>query len=288
MNIIDGLKPHQSRRVMDLVAAAGVDVTPWGVSSKGKVPVPSANPAYCFEWAFVESGVVVVLNVWHRDLKESDGIVWCDMNPRAWAQSVTESNELRPSERGTLLRRATRANEAIALAYKDKLRVRVIIGEGSQRDFTEPESQASHINSRLLDPVPWTVERYDQDTGECHLVRGAVTPKYIDQFSVAELHTPNKHEVRGMVWERSRRVRDSVLARANGHCELCKQPGFKTADGKMYLETHHVKPLSDGGSDHEGNVAALCPNHHREAHHGELRENISARLQEILATARAI
>ena len=39
-------------------------------------------------------------------------------------------------------------------------------------------------------------------------------------------------------------------------------------DGGVYLETHHVIPLSEGGSDTQRNVAALCANHHREAHHG--------------------
>jgi hypothetical protein len=37
MKITDSLKPHENQRVMDLVAAGGVNVTPWSVSSKGKV-----------------------------------------------------------------------------------------------------------------------------------------------------------------------------------------------------------------------------------------------------------
>lgn len=46
-------------------------------------------------------------------------------------------------------------------------------------------------------------------------------------------------------------------------------PGFFRADGSLFLETHHVIPLSEGGKDSTSNVVALCPNHHREAHHGK-------------------
>jgi 5-methylcytosine-specific restriction protein A len=144
MNVIDSLKPHESQRVIDLVAAAGVDVTPWGVSSKGKVEVPASNPAYCYEWAFTDPGKLIVLNVWHRELKEGNGIIWCDINPRGWAENVIHSNVLQSSERRTLSKRALRMDEAIAIAHKDRLSVRVIIGEGSQRNLSEPKSKVAY------------------------------------------------------------------------------------------------------------------------------------------------
>lgn len=53
----------------------------------------------------------------------------------------------------------------------------------------------------------------------------------------------------------------------------------------IYLETHHVQPLSEGGTDSEDNVAALCPNDHRKAHYSaeaaEIREHLRATLAEI-------
>jgi 5-methylcytosine-specific restriction protein A len=78
-------------------------------------------------------------------------------------------------------------------------------------------------------------------------------------------------------------VRDAALCRAKGRCELCKQPGFRMVGGEIYLETHHVIPLSDNGADHVRNVVAVCPNDHREAHHGERREEIRSRLLVMLA-----
>ncbi len=50
-------------------------------------------------------------------------------------------------------------------------------------------------------------------------------------------------------------------------------------NGSIYLETHHVTSLAEGGSDSESNVVALYPNHHREAHFGinrmEMRDSLS-------------
>jgi 5-methylcytosine-specific restriction enzyme A len=62
-----------------------------------------------------------------------------------------------------------------------------------------------------------------------------------------------------------------VLDRADGQCDGCGQPApfTKLTDGRPYLEVHHRKPLSEGGDDLPDNALALCPNCHREAHHGQ-------------------
>jgi 5-methylcytosine-specific restriction protein A len=70
-------------------------------------------------------------------------------------------------------------------------------------------------------------------------------------------------------YERSRAVRDYVLARADGVCESCGNPApFIRASGDPYLEPHHIRRLTDGGPDHPRFVAAISPNCHREVHHG--------------------
>jgi 5-methylcytosine-specific restriction enzyme A len=282
MTVIESLKPRQNLRVMDLVAAAGVDVTLWSVSSKGKVVIPASNPAYCYEWAFTEPGRLVVLNVWHEAIQERNGNVWCDLNLRNWAEEGRHSKTLRPSERSALSKRALRMDEAIARAFKDGLPVRVIVGDGVQRDINDPKSKAARMTLRLLDPEQWSLERYNNKTGDCHLVRGTV-PRYLDQYTTPEPQPPVRREVSGTVWERDRNVRDAALCRAKGRCELCKQPGFRMAGGGIYLETHHVIPLSEQGVDHERNVVALCPNDHREAHHGQRRAEIRSRLLAMLS-----
>ena len=71
------------------------------------------------------------------------------------------------------------------------------------------------------------------------------------------------------IYERSRDVREYVLARSGGKCENCQQDApFKTKYGRGYLEPHHIRRLNDGGLDHPAHVAAVCPNCHRRAHYG--------------------
>lgn len=61
-----------------------------------------------------------------------------------------------------------------------------------------------------------------------------------------------------------------VLDRANGKCERCKKsaPFNRAKDGTPYLEVHHKIQLAKGGLDSVENAIALCPNCHRQEHHG--------------------
>ncbi|MCL0329836.1 HNH endonuclease [Apilactobacillus xinyiensis] len=54
---------------------------------------------------------------------------------------------------------------------------------------------------------------------------------------------------------------------AEGVCQLCEQEApFKDKNGSPFLEVHHIKWLSQGGSDTINNVIAICPNCHRRMH----------------------
>jgi 5-methylcytosine-specific restriction enzyme A len=82
------------------------------------------------------------------------------------------------------------------------------------------------------------------------------------------------------VYERSRDIRAYVLARASGHCEACSRPApFVTISGTPYLEPHHIRRLGDGGPDDPRFMGAVCPNCHREIHHGSDGASINERLQ---------
>lgn len=71
------------------------------------------------------------------------------------------------------------------------------------------------------------------------------------------------------IYERSRAVRDYVVARGNGRCEGCNEDApFLTRAGQPYLEAHHIRRLTDGGPDDFRFMAAVCPNCHRRAHYG--------------------
>ena len=57
--------------------------------------------------------------------------------------------------------------------------------------------------------------------------------------------------------------------RAGGVCELCEQEApFRDRNDQPYLETHHIVPLAQEGPDTPDNTVAICPNCHRECHHG--------------------
>lgn len=84
---------------------------------------------------------------------------------------------------------------------------------------------------------------------------------------------------------RSAVIRKFVLARARGKCQACSRPApFRRRDGTPYLEPHHIKGLAEGGPDHPQFVAAVCPNCHREAHHGKNMQEINRRLSRRLAS----
>ncbi|MHB8996164.1 MAG: HNH endonuclease [Armatimonadota bacterium] len=72
-------------------------------------------------------------------------------------------------------------------------------------------------------------------------------------------------------------IRDTLLARElkvhYGHrCQVCGH-SISLADGRLYAEAHHIRPLGGGhdGADVEGNIIILCPNHHCEFDLGVLR-----------------
>jgi 5-methylcytosine-specific restriction protein A len=264
MSGLSEIVPKDLPLIMDLVRDAGVDVSDWSNFKGGKNKAAS-NPKYCYEWSFVEPGKVVVLNRWRASMREEDGIVVQEFNMREVAHEYGQI----PGK--TLWgKRALKMDLAVQEAIKDNLPVRVVLLEGARRGVDLPKTEASKVEARLLDPVPWAVTKYDWSTGHCVLTRGAKPSHFADQFSLPPQseQAVERRSVSGHAFVRNPDVRRRVLLRANGKCEWCAEPGFIMVDGRLYLETHHVIPLSEGGHDTESNVVAVCPNHHREAHHG--------------------
>lgn len=86
------------------------------------------------------------------------------------------------------------------------------------------------------------------------------------------------------VYKRDPLVVAFTLKRAGGLCECCKRPApFTDKNGNPFLEVHHIVPLSDGGEDKTNNTVAICPNCHRECHHGENAESIKNELKMVIA-----
>ena len=264
MSLPTDLKPTRKPRVLDLVRQAGVDVTDW--ANYRHPERPAANPKYCYSWSFVQPGALVVLNLWFASMVEASGAIEQHLKFHGSAARIARNAVHKARWR--------HLEEAVALTFRTSLPVRVIVLDGKSPD----------VSARLLDPIPWAVTAYDKTTGEAIIRRGAAPTGYSDQFSLP----PPRDGVAGTrkaiatVRNRDREVRDFVLSRAMGKCELCGTTGFQLSDGRTFLETHHVVPLAEGGADSASNVVALCPNHHREAHYGRNARTIRKSLLKIL------
>lgn len=272
---LDFLKPSDRLRVMDLVESTGIDVGDWS-NFKGGVEKAASNPKYCYEWSYEDHNKqVIVLNLWYENLSVQDGEIVQKLNLRETAKNAASSPQSR---------RATKMDFSLQKAARLNWPVRVIICDGGRRDSSATKSSADR---RLLDIEQWYVKSYSSDSGDCVLVRGVPTDLFIDQFNIEGLPAgeAKKKESITSVYERSPQVRSYILKRAGGFCEWCGQEGFKTLSGSIYLETHHIQPLSEDGSDTVDNVVALCPNHHREAHFGvnavQFRKELADRVEKL-------
>lgn len=283
MSELSEIKPLERKRVIDLVEAAGIDVSDWG-NFKGGKKKAAINPKYCYEWSFVEPKKVVVLNLWIESMHKRRGVIAQSLSLRDSASRYS-----RIPHKGVWAKRALKMDLALQAAAKDKLPIRVIVCDGRMRDRNDPKADASRVTARMLDPIPWAVTRYDWKTGNCTVTRGTTPDRFVDQFSLEEKAVaPERRNVSTQTFVRDPDVRRRVLMRANGKCEWCGTLGFTMHDGKIYLETHHVVPLGEGGQDSDGNVVALCPNHHREAHHGANRQTLRKRFIQRLRHLRPI
>ena len=319
LETLASLLPTQRLSVMDLVEQAGIDVTPWHTTAEGRpVKNPKANPSYCYDWAFGSEKEGFLVCIWHGSLKLLDfpsgqAIVYNE-NFRDLALGLDRKaiDRTQPSEERNRARsqahRARAFDRALQLSFRRAMPVRVIVLEGDRRQREELGKASSTVDARKLDTENWFMHAYDNDTGDVLLVRGVVlasvelpaaegdvdaplkTPdqaspeldrsKYVDQFSAPA--PPTMREATVLLRDRSAAVREAVLMRAGGLCELCNEPGFVTAAGSIYLETHHVVPLADNGPDLPSNVVAICPQDHRRAHYAAERDEIAIRLTAIL------
>src|SRR5262249_39442701 len=82
MSVLEELKPVRKRLVFELLNEAGFDVDHWRIY-KGKSP--AANPKYCYNWSFEQPGETVAVCLWHRSLKQKNGLIFYRRKSRARA-----------------------------------------------------------------------------------------------------------------------------------------------------------------------------------------------------------
>lgn len=305
------MRPTRLDRIYDVVKEAGIDVTPWHEGRGDYL----TNPKFCYRWAF-ESDTVVLLCLWFRNFKEVDGVWTCSGNARKdqMDREAIGSDHWDPAVRNRTKRWAKSAiqmDTVMKHAFRNKLPVRVCIVDSNE--VFSSELEASTADFRALDPVPWNLT-YEMQTGDFKVVRGGSAsaqpeatldqPLIEERPAITDVATPldlpeitedsygvgvvdqfvdnNAYKDPVLVerWERERsaKVRQLVMLRSKGLCEWCGKPGFLRRDGQVYLESHHIVQLSEGGADHVSNVIALCPNDHRMAHYGEHMETMALQM----------
>ena len=117
--------------------------------------------------------------------------------------------------------------------------------------------------------------------GQFDLVRGVLglsrVNSMISSTSSAILDAPDASETTGLGLPCAPpKFGARALERARGNLRMLRLHGFRMDSGAVFLETHHVIPLSEGGPDEIWNVVAICPNDHRRAHFGADRDSIRA------------
>jgi len=167
MSLLGDLRPREKLRVMDLVEQAGMDVSDWA-RFKGGRERAAVNPKYCYEWAFIKPGRLIVLNCWWDELYADRGKVSIDVSMREWA-TRNHANHGKP----VWTKRALRFDHTLQVALRDKLPIRLILCDGVKRRADDPSARASSVKRRSLDTSQWAITAYDYTTGEGRLTRGA-------------------------------------------------------------------------------------------------------------------
>jgi 5-methylcytosine-specific restriction enzyme A len=136
---LEELKPNAKNRIMDLVSAAGIDVSDWA-NFEGGDKRAASNPKYCYEWSFVNPGGIIVINLWHASMQERKGIVSIDMNLRKRVHKYLQvgGKEVRKA-------RAERFDLAIQEAAKNLLPIRVVVNDGQMRDSDDLNAKSSRV-----------------------------------------------------------------------------------------------------------------------------------------------
>jgi predicted HNH restriction endonuclease len=112
----------------------------------------------------------------------------------------------------------------------------------------------------------------------------------VESYQRAPKQQTRKQPTQSETFVRNPKVVAITLLRAHWLCEVdgCTSPMIEGADGKPIMEVHHLVRLADGGIDDPSNTVCVCPNHHRELHHGKKSVKLTIRLQELRKTEGAL
>jgi hypothetical protein len=161
-------------------------------------------------------------------------------------------------------------DNARLLSREDEARVRPFI-QWSLAQMPRPDLQvvpATHVSNefgrkKVLDAI------YNHDriaiAQNLHLTELALEenePYVVEGMSTEPL---SRFLVEEMRYRRNPALADTLKSYYRHRCQVCGND-FEPRYGEALSESHHIQYLSQGGLDISGNVAVLCPNHHRIIH----------------------
>lgn len=147
-------------------------------------------------------------------------------------------------------------------------------GDKLVKYILQPIEEKEELNPPIIDPL----ENIVLEPNEFYNVRKKVISSN-DKATKPNIIVLTEYR------NRSIQIKKYALLRAEGKCENCgKDAPFVNIDNIPFLEVHHIFSLADDGPDHPVNVAAICPNCHKEAHYGKnseiLKESLSSKIFE--------
>lgn len=91
-----------------------------------------------------------------------------------------------------------------------------------------------------------------------------------DTVANYDVVSANRETKRIVMPEHEEFYRDPLLSESlksiyDHRCQICGM-NFRAKYDEPFAETHHIEPLSRGGSDLGRNIIVICPNHHRIIH----------------------
>lgn len=118
--------------------------------------------------------------------------------------------------------------------------------------------------------------RVDADIARQSESELAGTPEGLRELEERGRKDPERQARLSLTIERGA-VGRKVKREREGRCQFCEALGLPTVafhkkNGTPYAEAHHVVPVSAmvPGSLDRANIVVLCPNHHRQAHYGDV------------------
>jgi 5-methylcytosine-specific restriction endonuclease McrA len=162
------------------------------------------------------------------------------------------------------------------------------VDQRAWNEFFDKKTMAIQVhdveNSRLWEGTVKSKKLSAEDLG-VEERRLAKNPLHIllEQYSERPKNLkPKRRSQATMIYDRDPCVVTLRKQLANFRCEVdsCQSVQFRTERDEIFIEVHHLVPLSEGGADTLENTVAVCPTHHRLLHYGRDKQLIGSRLRD--------